>query len=240
MRMSRLLNPLVTALFLSFALVAGVQAQTSEAKIRETIEKNLDGAKIVSITKSPYLGLYEVFTGENIYYVDEKATVLVSGHLIDLQTKKYVTQDRLNVLSAVKFSELPLKQAFKQVHGKGKRVMATFDDPNCTYCKKLAKELIKVDNVTIYTFLVPVLGPDSDKKSRQIWCSDNPSKAWNDWMVEGKPLSGATTCDTGAIRRNSELAEKLRIRGTPAIIFESGERVPGFVSQDVVEQKLGK
>jgi thiol:disulfide interchange protein DsbC len=240
MRLPRLLNPLITVLFLTLGLIAGASAQTSEAKMRETIEKTLEGVHIVSITKSPYLGLYEVFTGENILYVDEKVTVVVAGDLIDLQTKKYVTRDRMGALSSVKFSELPLKQAFKQVHGNGKRVMATFEDPNCGYCKKLAKELAKVDNVTIYTFLVPVLGPDSDKKSRQIWCSDNPTKVWNEWMVEGKPLSGSTNCDTGAIRRNSELAEKLRVRGTPAIVFESGERVPGFVTQDVIEQKLGK
>jgi thiol:disulfide interchange protein DsbC len=211
-----------------------------EAAIRKKIEKALEGTQVVSISKTPYLGLYEVFTGENILYVDEKASLIIAGDLIDLQSKRYVTRDRLNLLTAVKFDKLPLEQAFKQVHGDGRRQLATFEDPNCGYCKRLAKELAKIDNVTIYTFLTPVLGPDSEKKSHLIWCSAEPSKAWNEWMTEGKPLKGPVSCDISAIRKNSELAEKLRVRGTPAVFFESGERIPGYITHDVIEQKLGK
>lgn len=230
-----LLGSLAISLTLSSTTLAA-----DEKMIRKNIEKALEGTQVVSINKTPYMGLYEVFTGENILYVDEKATLVIAGDLIDLQAKRYVTRDRMNQLTAVKFDNLPLEQAFKQVHGNGKRRMATFEDPNCGYCKRLAKELTKVDNVTIYTFLTPVLGPDSDKKSQQIWCSADPGKAWNEWMTEGKPLKGSTTCDISAIRKNSELAEKLRIRGTPAVFFESGERIPGYITQDVIEQKLGK
>ena len=226
-------------LAITLGFVSSVLA-ADEATIRKNIEKALDGTQVISINKTPYLGLYEVFTGDTILYVDEKASLVIAGNLIDLKTEKNITRDRMNLLTAIKFDKLPLEQAFKQVHGNGKRRMATFEDPNCGYCKRLAKELAKVDNVTIYTFLTPVLGPDSDKKSQQIWCSADPTKAWNEWMIEGKALKGNANCDTSAIRKNGELAEKLRVRGTPAIFFESGERIPGYITQDVIEQKLGK
>ncbi|MEY4591326.1 MAG: hypothetical protein RIR18_221 [Pseudomonadota bacterium] len=233
------IRTLLGSLAISLGLSASILA-ADEALIRKNIEKALEGTQVVSVTKTPYMGLYEVFTGENILYVDEKASLIIAGDLIDLQAKRYVTRDRMSQLTAVKFDKLPLEQAFKQVHGNGRRRMATFEDPNCGYCKRLAKELAKVDNVTIYTFLTPVLGPDSDKKSQQIWCSADPSKSWSEWMIEGKPLKGSATCDISAIRKNSELAEKLRVRGTPAVFFESGERIPGYITQDVIEQKLGK
>lgn len=234
--MTQFLPALLAAFLLSFSPLG----TADEASIRKAIEKALEGTPVQSITKTNYLGLYEVFTGENILYIDEKASIAIAGNLIDLKNERNVTRERMNQLTAIKFDKLPLEQAFKQVHGNGKRRMATFEDPNCGYCKRLAKELAKIDNVTIYTFLVPVLGPDSEKKSQQIWCAADPVKTWNDWMIDNKAPKNTASCDTSVIRKNGELAEKLKVRGTPALFFESGERIPGYIAQDVIEQKLGK
>ena len=73
--------------------------------------------------------------------------------------------------------------------------------PNCGYCKRLAKELQKLDNVTVYVFLYPILSEDSVRKSKQIWCSADRSKAWNDWMIDGKTPSGREDCDTSAVTK---------------------------------------
>jgi len=133
------------------------------------------------------MGLYEVYADGNIFYTDEKVTAIVlSGQLIDAKTMKNVTDESMKKLTAIKFGELPLDRAIKQVRGDGKRVMATFEDPNCGYCKRLAKDLQKLDNVTIYTFLLPILSEDSVHKSKQIWCSADRAKAWNDWMLTPK------------------------------------------------------
>jgi thiol:disulfide interchange protein DsbC len=214
-------------------------AIADEASVRKLLEKRLSGVTIVSVNKTEHLGLYEVFTGESLMYTDDSASVLLNGDLIDLKNMRNVSRARLNVLNGIKFSDLPLEQAFKQVHGNGKRVMATFEDPNCGYCKKLAKELAKIDNVTIYTFLVPMLGDDSWRKSAQIWCAADQSKTWNDWMVDNKPPSGTGGCDVSVLKRNVAFTNKYRINGTPAIVFGSGERVPGFIPRDQVEARLG-
>jgi len=117
-------------------------------------------------------------------------------------------------------------------------VLATFEDPNCGYCKRLAKELTKLDNITVYTFLVPILSEDSFKKSKQIWCASDRAKAWNDWMVENKAPEGKDDCDTSAIVKNMEFGRKLKINGTPTMFFTDGERVPGAMPIDRIEQKL--
>jgi len=226
--------------FLPFALALAFisTAQADEAEVRKAMEAKL-GAKVESVTKSGYLGLYEVYMEGNIFYTDEKMTAFIAGgQLIDAKTMKNTTEERMRKLTAIKFSELPLERAIKQVRGNGKRVMATFEDPNCGYCKRLAKDLLKLDNVTVYTFLLPILSEDSLKKSRQIWCSSDRSKSWNDWMVDGKAPSGRDDCDTTAVDKNREFASKLKISGTPTIFFADGERVPGAMPVDRIEQKL--
>ncbi|MBS1140308.1 MAG: putative thiol:disulfide interchange protein (periplasmic) [Proteobacteria bacterium] len=221
------------------AVAFGAQAMADEADIKKAMESKL-GAKVESVTKSGYLGLYEVFSDGNIIYTDEKGTAIIVGPLIDGKTMKNVTEERMKKLTAIKFSELPLDRAIKQVRGDGKRVMATFEDPNCGYCKRLAKELLKLENVTVYTFLLPILSEDSVRKSKQIWCSADRAKAWNDWMVEGKAPTGREDCDTSAVSKNQEFGRKLNISGTPTMFFSDGERVPGAMPLARIEQKLGQ
>lgn len=224
------------ALVMAFSLTAAAD----EAEIRKLMEAKL-GTKVESVTKSGYLGLYEVYADGNIFYTDEKMTAIVlGGQLIDAKTMKNVTDERMKKLTAIRFSDLPLDRAIKQVRGDGKRVLATFEDPNCGYCKRLAKELLKLENVTIYTFLLPILSEDSVKKSRQIWCSSDRARAWNDWMVDGKAPSGRDDCDTAAVTRNQEFGRKLNITGTPTMFFGDGERIPGAIPLARIEQKLNQ
>lgn len=225
---------------LALAALFVATANADEADIKKAMEAKL-GAKVESVAKSGYLGLYEVYSEGNILYTDEKMTAFIAGgQLIDGKTMKNVTEERMRKLTAIKFSELPLDRAIKQVRGDGKRVLATFEDPNCGYCKRLAKDLLKLDNVTIYTFLYPILSEDSIRKSKQIWCSADRAKAWNDWMVEGRAPAGKDDCDTAAITKNQEYGRRLGISGTPTMFFADGERVPGAMPLAKIEQKLGQ
>lgn len=224
------------------ALLGTLLASTAiadEAVVKKNFESKF-GAKAESVTKSGYLGLYEIYADGQILYSDEKGTAFIIGPLIDGKTMKNVTQERMNKLTAIKWSDLPLDRAVKQVRGDGKRVLATFEDPNCGYCKRLAKDLLKLDNVTIYTFLLPILSQDSVDKSKAIWCAADRAKAWNDWMVDGKTPSGRTDCDTTAITKNQEYGRKLNINGTPTMFFADGERVPGAVPLQQIEEKLAR
>jgi len=232
--MLRKLLPL--ALVLAFVF----PAMADEADIKKGMEARL-GTKVESVTKAGYLSLYEVYAEGNIFYTDEKMTaIFVGGQLIDAKSMKNITDERMKKLTAIKFSELPLERAIKHVRGDGRRVLATFEDPNCGYCKRLAKDLLKLDNVTIYTFLYPILSEDSVRKSKQIWCSTDRPKAWNDWMVDGKVPSGRDDCDTTAVGKNQEFGRKLNITGTPTMFFADGERVPGAMSVDRIEQRLSQ
>ncbi|MBI5790788.1 MAG: DsbC family protein [Rhodocyclales bacterium] len=225
------------------ALAASAFAQATDADVKKKVEAALgEGPKVESVRKAGMLGLYEVVVGGEILYTDDKATHFVLGHIIDPKTRRDLTQERLNKMSAIKFSELPLDLAIKQVKGNGgngKRTIATFEDPNCTYCKKLAKELQGLTDITIYTFVYPILSQDSHDKSKAIWCAPDRAKAWNDYMLNGSaPAAGK--CDTAGLNKVMETAQKLRVRGTPAIFLADGTRLPGFLEKAQLEQAMAQ
>src|SRR5665647_835630 len=171
----------ILALVLLGPVMALVQAAepagklTTESVIKRTLEGRLGGAKIESVAKTPYLGLYEVRVDSEILYTDEKMNYIFSGNIIDAKSMQNLTEKRLRELSAIKWDNLPLDSAVKTVRGNGKRVLAVFSDPNCPYCKRFEKDLAKVDDITIYTFLYPILSQDSHDKAKAVWCSADKS-----------------------------------------------------------------
>jgi len=214
----------------------GVFAQ--EATIRKNLTERLGNLpKIDEISKTPMNGLYEVRMGNDIMYSDAEGNFLIQGALIDVKQKRNLTEERVEKLSVIPFDQLPLKTAFTQVRGNGKRKLAVFADPNCGYCKRFEKDLQKLDNVTIYHFLYPILGEDSKTKAKNIWCAKDKAKSWNDWMVNGSTPPTAN-CDASAIDTIVAFGQKQRITGTPTLVFADGSRVPGAVAMAQVEKML--
>lgn len=226
--MKRLLFGLVAALL-------GSQAWADEASVKQTVQTRF-AVKVDEVTKTPY-GLYEVRLGGDIVYTDERVTFLMVGTLIDGKTRENITETRKEKLSSVRFSDLPLDAAIKTVRGNGKNQMAVFADPNCTFCRRFERELSTLSDVTIYTFLYPILDEgnngDSMRKSRAIWCAKDRSKAWFDLMLRGIAPPVSTSCDTSVLQRNLELGQKLNINGTPTTFVASGQRIIGARSAEV-------
>jgi len=217
-------------------LVTGAQAQ--EAAIRKNLSERLPQmGKIDEVGKTPMPGLFEVRVGSDLYYTDAEGNFLLHGQLIDTKRQQNLTEERQEKLLAIDFAALPLKDSFTIVRGNGKRKIAMFEDPNCGYCKRFERDLQKVDNVTIHMFLYPILGPDSTEKSRNLWCSKDKGKAWQDWMVRDA-LPATASCDTTALARNIEFGRKYKITGTPTMVFADGTRVPGAIPAQQVEKLL--
>jgi thiol:disulfide interchange protein DsbC len=230
------------ALLLATGLIAScVGAETTvEAEIRKAIEPRLgQGVKVDSVKQTPYAELYEVRVGGDILYTDKKGEYLFIGHVYNAKTSQDLTRARIDEVNKIKFSDLPLDLALKQVKGNGSRVIAVFEDPNCGYCKRLRQTTLKeLDNVTVYTFMYNILSDDSFAKSKNIWCAPDRVKAWDDWMVNGKlPPAAPAKCDTPNDKVVA-LGQKLKIQGTPAIFFKDGSRIPGAVDLKALEEKL--
>ena len=213
-------------------------AMAQEAAIRKNLSERLTNLpKIDEVSKTPMNGLYEIRMGNEVMYSDAEGNFLIQGTLIDVRQKRNLTEERVDKLSAIPFDQLPMKTAFTQVRGNGKRKLAVFADPNCGYCKRFEKDLQKLDNVTIHHFLYPILGEDSKTKSRNIWCAKDKAKVWNDWMINGTTPPTAN-CDASAVETIVEFGKKYRITGTPLLLFADGTRVPGALPMAQVEKIL--
>src|SRR5690349_13344222 len=168
------------------ALAIPASAQQDLDRIRSELKKRVPEAPIESVRKLGYAGLYEVVIGNEVLYTDETASIMVVGSIVDLKTKENLTENRLRQVNKLDFAQLPFDSAIKIVRGNGSRKVAIFEDPNCGYCKRFERDLAGVSDITVFVFLYPILAPDSVDKSKAIWCSPDPGKAWIDAMVRDK------------------------------------------------------
>lgn len=232
------MNIIKTTLLALLAAVS-LSAVAQEAVIRKNLALRLPNLPTIDeVTKSPMPGLYEIrINHSDVYYTDAKGDFLIQGSLIDTKAKIDLTEQRVNKLSAISFGDLPLKDAFTIVRGKGERKLVVFEDPNCGYCKRFERDLAKIDNVTVHVLLYPILSADSGEKSRNIWCAKNPGQTFEDWMVNDV-TPPAASCDTAPIARNVAFGKKARVTGTPTMFFADGSRVPGAIPADQIEKRL--
>ena len=223
-------------------MLAATPATAQEAAIRKNLPERLPNLpKIDEVTKTPIPGLWEVRLGSEILYTDDQGQFLVQGELIDLRARANLTRQRLDKLAAFDFDKLPLKDAIAIRQGKGTRKMAVFMDPNCGFCKRFERDVSNLKDVTVYIYLYPILGPDSQTKARDIWCAKDPAQAYRDWMLNAKlPSSAPARCDFAAIERNVELGRKHRVEGTPASVFEDDSRLGGAVPAEQIEKQLAQ
>ncbi len=220
--------------------VAGAAWAQDSAAIRKTIAERLPNfPKIDEISKTPIPGLYEIRVGADIYYSDEKGNYLIDGHLVDTASRTNLTQARIDKLTAIDPATLPVKDAIVWKQGTGARKLVVFADPNCGYCKRFERDLNDIKDVTVYTYLYPILGGDSPEKAKNIWCAKDRTAAWRDWMLNGTaPPRAMGQCDASALERNAELGQKHKINGTPALVFEDGKRVGGAMNAAALEKQL--
>lgn len=228
---------LLSVVLLTSLLACGANADT--ATIKKNLTAEFPKADVTRVVKTPYAGLYEVVIDGQIVYADENAHYLFLGSVVDTKTKKNLTNERLAKLTAVNPDTLPLDQAIKFVKGDGSRKLVVFSDPECPYCKRLEQTLTKVNNITVYDFPYPIetLHPGTTAVSKAIWCAKDRNAAWQDALLRNIYPKNDGKCDN-PVDANVALGNKLHISGTPTLIFADGQRVPGAIPAEKLEQLL--
>ena len=239
-QLQKMIRKIYLLILILYSLITQLAfADTVENTIRKNLTERLPQLpRIDEVIKTPMNGLYEVRLDETeIYYTDSEGNYLIQGNLIDTKTRKNLTEERTDKLLSIAFDSLPLKDSFTIVKGNGKRKIAVFEDPNCGYCKRFERDLQKIDNITVYLFLYPILSADSSDKAKNIWCAKDKSKIWQDWMVKGQ-IPSSLQCESTALQRNLEYGKKHKINGTPTILLADGTRVPGAIEAKELEKLL--
>lgn len=229
---------LLIAVLIALSKVAVAQEYS---ELRKTLTERMPDVTIGQIRQLTDVPLLEVqANGNAVFYTNEKGTYAFFGNLVDIVARTNLTDVRKRELLTVDFSSLPLDKAIKTVRGNGDRKLAVFSDPDCPYCKQLEQELAKLTNVTIYTFLYPIasIHPDAPRKSRLIWCAEDRVKAWENFMLNSQLPDGAAVDCEAPLGVVEEIARKSWITGTPGMVFENDQLVPGVVAHAQIEQLL--
>jgi thiol:disulfide interchange protein DsbC len=223
---------------LVIAGLTGLTARADENAVRQSFQQKFPKMTLESVTRTPFQNLFEVVLDGQVFYTDDKASYLFSGNLLDLrgQQPRNLTQESTGKMAATLLAK-STDLAVKRVKGNGKRVIYTFEDPNCGYCKELQKELAKMNDVTVYTFLWAILSPDSVEKAKAIWCSKDRGRAWDDAMLKGVTPAGKRDCDT-PLEKNAQLAKRFGLNGTPGVYLANGQQIGGYVPAEKIEAAL--
>jgi thiol:disulfide interchange protein DsbC len=247
LRMNTKFRGLIVAA-LSLTLSALAVAQDTElsaaqlATLKQKLAQRLPSLPAIeSARTTPMSGLIELKAGSSVLYTDANGDYLIEGQLMDTKTQRNLTEERLDEINKVDFASLPFKDAVVWKSGTGKRRLVVFADPNCGYCKHLEKEIQQIKDVTVYTFMIPILGEDSKSKLDNIWCvGNNRTQVWRDWMLSGaQPARSFGMCASPG-QRNLALSQKLRVQGTPAMFFEDGSRLASAAPAATIEQRISR
>ena len=219
-------------------------AFADEAAVRAMILDKLRGnGEIQSMRRAPWGALYEVVVrgpgGVQVYYVDERASVIISGQAIDAKTGRNLTAERERELNKVKWDSLPLQWAITSKRGAGRRKIAVLSDPNCPYCRVFEEHLAKLDDITVHILPYAVLGPKSTQQAKAVWCSKDRAKTWNDLMFRRIEPQAAPDCDT-PIEKLAQFGRSIGANSTPTWFLENGERFSGAMPIEEVGRLLDR
>ena len=225
------------------AALAQAADQPENAAARKALEALVPQAKIDAVEAAPLPGYRQVIVGSQMIYVSDDGRYLLQGTLYDTEAKRDLTGARLAVDHKKKVDAVPKSKRVVFAPDKPKYKVTVFTDLDCGYCRKLHSQIAEYNKLGIkvrYLFF-PRTGPNSEswEKAEEVWCSNNRSDAMTR-AKRGEEISGAKHCANSPVARQYELGQEVGVRGTPAILLENGEMLPGYLPpQSLVKHLKG-
>jgi len=213
----------ILVLLAAFSSVAAFGASPEEMFKKSFPKKNVE-----SFSETPIKGIYEVYTGNELFYYAPEADLLILGNIVTKDNKSLTRESYFRKM-AVKMAKLPLDMAIKK--GSGKTVIVEFIDPNCHFCKLSYNYLANRDDVTVYVFFYP-LSQESENKIRHIFCAADPASMFDE-VMQGRfnETAKLKICNDKKvdeiIMEHRKITGGLGIRSTP-VFYINGEIITGF------------
>lgn len=184
-----------------------------------------------AINESPVAGWYEIDSGGQILYVSGDGTYALRGDLINLETRVNLTDLRRNTARKSLLGDLNNDDMIVYSPDEVKHSVTVFTDIDCGYCRKLHQEMDQYhrQGIEVRYMFFPRSGPNTPSwdKATNVWCSDDRNGALTQAKAN-QPVS-SQQCDANLINVHYETGRKVGLRGTPAIITDSGELIAGYV-----------
>ncbi|WP_006786986.1 DsbC family protein [Thiorhodospira sibirica] len=213
-----------------FAPLAVANDQAVVDQLRERLATIIPGSPD-TIVQTPVNGLYEARYGANILYLSADGRYAMQGNLVDLETRDNLTESSRTKARGELIRGVSEAQTLVYApKGEVKHTVTIFTDVDCPYCQRLHAEIGELNNagVKVRYILFPRSeeGSPSYVKSEHIWCASDRKKAF-DAAKAGKPVAESKSCDS-PIAQHRALGESMGVGGTPAIVLDSGDIIPGY------------
>jgi thiol:disulfide interchange protein DsbC len=218
----------LTAIFLFIIFIFPACAFAKSSPVEEQFRKSFPKNNFESITPTAVKGVYEVYTGNQLYYYLSKDDIILYGTMVS-KNGVNITRESYLKKTAQKMAKLPLDGALKI--GNGKTAIVEFMDPNCYHCRQAYKFFSQRQDVTLYVFFFP-LSKESADKIIHILCSKDVLKTYDD-VMNGKLDNNAqlSICTDKkvdeTVKMHMQFASQVGVRGTP-LFYIKGQVVDGF------------
>ncbi len=222
--------------------LCGTAALADEAAtVKAAVAKALPEVKVDSVTASPIAGLYEVMVGTQIIYVTADGRYFVDGRIVDLKTREDLTEPRMGAVRKATVNAVPEKDMLIFGAPKYDHTVTVFTDIDCPYCAKLHAQMDKyqAEGIRVRYLLYPRAGAKSPSydEAVSVWCAEDRHQALTDAKA-GKKIP-AKTCDN-PVDEHMAVGHQVGISGTPAIMLETGEIIPGYVEPKRLAQMIAR
>ena len=206
----------------------------------DVISARLPGVDTTSIATTPLEGLCEIAIGPQIVYVSPDANYLMRGDIIEIVSNVNLTDKRRSTARARVLDGLDKTDMIVFAPADVKHTITVFTDIDCGYCRKLHLEMadLNAKGVQVQYLFFPRSGPNtrSWEKAQEVWCSDD-RKAALTAAKRGEDLESAA-CDQAPVMDQYQMGQMVGLRGTPAIVTESGELISGYLPADSLVKRL--
>jgi len=239
------MKSIITSAFILLAIsltsISTVSANEDDIKqLKATLSVSMPALADMSIKATPINGLYEVLSGGQVMYMTKDAQYALDGNLYDMKTRSNLTENARGGIRLKALSELGEENmVVYKPEGDVKHTITVFTDIYCPYCVRLHHEVDEylMSGVKVRYIFVPFKGQKSVDTSVSVWCAKDRNKALT--MAKNGESIEKKTCDN-PVSKHQVLATALGIRGTPAIMLESGELMPGYVPAAKLIKQLNR
>lgn len=234
---------LFTTVFSGSILAATPANSPDEVKlIQKQLQNIIPNAPDAQVERSVLPGMYEVVVGPLVIYMSADGKYAFNGSLIDLETRENLTDLAKSNARKVLLDKLPeSSMILYTAKGKQRHVVTVFTDIDCPYCHKLHKEIPAMNEagITVRYMAYPRSGPGKPSylKAVSAWCADDPNKAMDDAM-SGKSIP-SKQCEN-PVDMHLQQAEMFGVNGTPNLLLESGDIIPGYIPAKELIQILNQ
>lgn len=237
--MRRIVNIALASLLLA-GMPAACSADNATDAVRKAVTPILPaGAKIDSIRPSVVSGIYEVSYGSSVIYVQANGRYAFTGDMVDLEKRTNLTEQMRGKGRQKQMAQVSDDETVVFAPKKVDHTITVFTDIDCGYCRKLHEDMsgYLAKGIKVRYVGYPRAGADSEsaRKLAAVWCAKNPQDAMNR-MMAGKSIE-MRSCNN-PVTRHYNLGRAIGITGTPAMVLENGDLVPGYVPPDRLRAML--